>query len=467
MKSNNVSRNIMRPTREDLLSTLVGQQKLTEDGKEWLVAALDPFHDYNHQIAGYPDTDVSQTVVSCYQYEMNLAAPAAIAVGATWDAHVFSLPTLSSFGAAPVYNETIDWGRITDPAPAVNTPLAPLMAYSVPTGNPMGFAIPVNANANVQVLPPTGSEDVWSGCSRLIACGFEVHNTTADIYKQGAVTTYRMPQSGTMNSCIFSNTNGTSFGYVTGKRFRAPPQNIAQANLLKGTRTWNARDGVYATVFQSNVTNPIKVASCEHQLYDPYPDPGQVAVVQGSPLIAGPGATPTTYCPQATKDAPFDTTGAMFTGLSSQTTLTVKARFYVERAPTWNESQLAVLASPSAGYDIVALQIYSQVINMLPPAVMVSENAKGDWWRAVLSVIRHVAAPLGLSLSGYIPGAGLVGTAASNIAGTIDREVAIASQAIRMSKKAKPKKVSQAYPKRAQAESSGKTRNNSGSKPKP
>ena len=52
-------------TNKDFLTSLVDHHQITEDGKEWLTLALDPFHDYNKQVAGYPDADASHTVVSC------------------------------------------------------------------------------------------------------------------------------------------------------------------------------------------------------------------------------------------------------------------------------------------------------------------------------------------------------------------------------------------------------------------
>jgi hypothetical protein len=193
-----------RREKNDFLTSLVEAQRLTVDGKEWLTAALDPFHDYNHQIAGYPDTDVSQTVVSCYQYETNIRAPPSVTGSATWDTHIYTLPIASSFALGPVYNETADWGRMKDAAPAVAQPLGPINYVAVPTGDTIATTVlPANVNARFGVLPNPGTEDISSGCSRVIAMGFEVHNTTAEIYKQGSVTTYRMPQSGNANQILF------------------------------------------------------------------------------------------------------------------------------------------------------------------------------------------------------------------------------------------------------------------------
>lgn len=423
--------------KTEVLDKLVSNHSISPDGKDWLVAALDPFHDYNHQIAGYPDADVSQTTVSCYQYELAVSKPA-IAAGATWDCHIMTLPHMQS-ASCPVYNQSADWARMTDPATPLTWPIGPLSVIATSAGSPLTWPGVTGGTYSMNCLPATGVEDLTSGVSRVIGMGFEVHNTTAEIYKQGSVTTYRMPQSSeALNQSLFANNAGTSFGVVSGYRFALPPTTPAQANLLKGTRTWEAKDGVYATCFQSTVHNPLTKMANVHGLLDPTSDPGTNSLVVGTPLIAGLPATPSTYTPAATQFMPFDTTGAMFIGLSEQTSLMIKLKVYVERAPTWSEPQLAVLASPSAGYDIHALELYAAAINMLPAAVKVNENAAGDWWRGILSVIRHIAAPLGTALTPFVPGAGLVGSAVGNLLGQLNPSRSVSAQSASKVMEAKP-----------------------------
>jgi len=418
---------LRRKDKNTTLDSLVAAHKLTADGKDWLVTAMDPFHDFNHQIAGYPDADVSQTIVACYQYEKVIAKPTS-AVG-NWDCHIYSMPVLSCTAAAPVYNESADWATVTDPAPVATFVLGPMNINSVSTNQGFGPRIPNVVGDGNEILPAAATEDLLSGCSRIIAMGFEVHNTTSELYKQGSVTTYRMPQSDSSNSVVWKNNAATSWGVLNGKRLRAPPTDLAGANLLKGTRTWEAKDGVYATCFQSSVANPLKMAAATHTLVDPNADPGAASIVVGNVLIPVlPVVNPTSYTPAVTQTSPFDTTGAMFMGLSASTTLNLKVRIYVERAPTWSEPNLAVLASPSAAYDIQALELYGAAINFLPPAVMVNENAMGDWWRAVTSVVKKLASPMGSLLETFIPGAGAIGGAISSIAGQIEPGKSVAQQ---------------------------------------
>jgi len=420
---------LKRKDTKNALDQMVASSTLTSAGKDWLLTSLDPFHDFNHTLAGYPDADVSQTIVACYQYEKTITKPTSAGV-ANWDCHVFTMPVLSSYTGTPVYNQAADWSSITDPAPAAQFMLAPININAVAAGAAFGPQIPnVVGNGN-DILPANGTEDLLSGNSRIIAMGFEVHNTTAEIYKQGSVTTYRMPQAIAPNTTVWKNVAKTSYSTLSGSRIRAPPVDVASANLLKGTRTWEAKDGVYATVFQSSVVNPLRIASTVHTLVDPSADPGVAATVYANALTpVVPDVDAKAYTPYVTQTAPFDTTGAFFTGLSNQTSLQLKVRIYVERAPSWNEPNLAVLASPSAAYDVRALELYGSAINFLPPAVMVNENAMGDWWRAVTSVINTIARPLASVVGMVAPGLAPVANGIASIVGQIDPSKSVARQA--------------------------------------
>jgi len=406
-------------TKRTFLDSLVTDRQLTNDGKEWLTCALDPFHDYTHQIAGYPDADGSQTTVSCYQYQLDVAAPqnAGVPIAGNWDMHIYNMPQCISKGFG-VFSLDNNWAIQSEPAVIQNNYVTGILnVTTAASGTPLGPTIPAAAAATgftTQVLPAQNVKDLCDGITRVIAIGYEVTNTTSALNKQGAVTVYRMPQMGNTFQQAVKNNVGDFKAISNGVMFREPPASVTQANLLKGTRTWEAAEGVYATCFQNSVHNPLAQLESAQILYEPLSGPGAASVVRASYYTTvGPAGAPNTLSGvtfDANQQVPYDTTGAFFTGLSNSTTLTVKLRVYVERAPTYAEPSLAVLASPSAGYDVRALELYAAVINQLPVAVKVGENAKGDWWKAVVNVAKAVAAPAGLALNSFIPGASLVGT---------------------------------------------------------
>lgn len=429
-----------RKAKGDFLDKLVSTHKLTPDGKEWLTAALDPFHDYSHPIAGYPDADVSQTVVSCYQYQAEIKAPAGVA--GSYDAHLFTTPYANA-GSFSVLTQGAAWGSCFDPAVPQAQILGLLSIVTGATGDLLIPQIPAVATTNFQSLPSTPQADIEAGISRVIALGFEVHNATAEIYKQGSVTSYRMPQIGTLDDNIITTNGKTS--KVVSRRYLLPPSRIAEAVRMKGSRTWNAADGVYANCFQNGVHNPLAMQSKEGCLFSFSSSPTAANTMAClSPTFVGGDL----LSPYPTKLLPFDTTGCYFTGLSNQTVLNVKLRVYVERAPSWQTPDLIPLASPSAGYDVAALELYAQAINMLPCAVKVGENAAGDWWRSVVSVLRHVAGPIGAIANTFVPGAGLVGSALQTVLGQIDSSKPIAKQAAARAIAERPKAKTKANTKR-------------------
>jgi len=403
------------------LDALVKDHRLTPDGRDWLTLALDPFHDQNHPAAGYPDADGSQTIVSCYQYQLDVTAPVG-AVG-NWDCHVFFNP-LSTTANGLVVDQAATWATLTEPAAASPYPLGPLSIVSADAGGALVPINPLPAVYRYQCLPAVGTTDISAGVSRVIGAGYEVVNTTAEINKQGAVTSYRMPQyKSDVGSILWKNAANTVNASMSAVRYRQAPANVAQANLLKGTRTWDASAGVYATMAQSAISNPLTVSNSVTPIFDTASVPGATSQV----LSAGYNWIQLPAAPSATlgsgfqsKHIPFDTTGSMFTGLSNSTTLTVKLRLYVERAPTFAEPNLSVLATPSAGYDPVALELYSHAISHLPVAVTVHENGAGDWFRAVVRTLKDAAGPLTTFFSHFVPGATVVGSAAQQILGQMD-----------------------------------------------
>lgn len=421
-----------RSGKGDYLQSLVSSGSLTQDGKDWLVTALDPFHDYSHVIAGYPDADVSKTVTMCYQYQTEVKVP--VGVVGNWDAHIFTTPVMST-DLYSMMSEAADWKIQIQSTPLVQAPVGPLVIYTTPAGGSLFPTIPVTANTATATLPAGNAEEIYTGTSRVISMGFEVHNTTSSLHKQGSVTTYRMPQAASTHQCLFTSSGGASYGAVVGPRYSMPPTNLDEANKMRDTRTWAAEDGVYANCFQSGVTNPLKPCSNQYISLCQRGDPGVAGNALATPVQLTASANATPY---PTKTAPYDTTGAMFVGLSNETVLTVKLRIYVEHAPTWQQPALAPLATPSAGYDVNALMLYAQAINMLPPAVKVGENDAGDWWRSAVQVLRHVAQPIGLLANTFLPGAGLVGSAVSSLASGVDTRRSISKQAAAAASASRP-----------------------------
>jgi len=384
--------------------------KLTPGGKAWITSAFDPFHDYEHKLSGYPDSDSSNTVVSMQQYQMDVSAPTPNAV---WDCHVFNGQQLKQ-----ILTDVMTWNTLDHKYERQQSyPSSFLNVFSSAQGN-YNFPTPSSVPTTVHCLPGDGVDDLTTGVCRVIAAGFEIINTTSDLYKQGSLTAYR--QSGASCSTFLpvevTNGSGTS-GVVSvmADQVAGPPENVDQCNSMRSTRTWAAAEGAYVPITFSKIDNPLV----------PYSHKSLVKYVtdtdNGTIHISEVGISNDTFiaanCPRM-KIAPVNTSGVFLTGLHPQAVITIKLRVYVERAPTHIDSLLAPLAGPSAAYDARALELYSSVMSRMPVAVDFKSNGLGDWWRSILKVVSQVAGPIGTVVSAFNPVVGglikHVGTAAGS-----------------------------------------------------
>lgn len=424
-----------------------------------------------------PDSDVSKVVVEELNQSIQLQCPASITSG-TWDAHIFSLPIGTSLDVYNFPAATLVAGNIytitNDGGSLVAGP-----TYTGPVGLPSGQTVAGLGMINVSMVPsgektlPSSSGGVFNtpsnwiklappsnitGRRRCIAAAFEVHNTTAELYKQGTVTVYRIPQSkrpmmlyGPLTSSAPTSFGGpgaplstTTLSTVSVNTplvaeydvYDLPPANIEEAMLYPGSRQWNAADGCYNVlamdIKQNNLSmpeyKPIALLDGERPIlgYSGFTQPASWAeawsahgkpsdaIYQPFNVVAGTnpyfqntiGFTPSLRIP-------FHTGGAFFTGLSLQTSLTVTLRTTWEVAPLDGDSSSALvpLAKPSPEYDPLAFELYQRAITHLPPGVPVHMNAAGDWWDWTLGVLAEVA-PLVGSL---VPGGSLVGSAAGKV----------------------------------------------------
>lgn len=378
------------------LSDLVGKRQLTPDGARWLTLATDPFHDWNVPIAGYPDADCSNTVVQCFQYQQDLAAPGAV----NWDTHICVNPFVS--GASDLEFKQFSDGVPQMTATTDGTLAGILKIRSVTSGQLL-------APNNTATYNPAGSSfttlgsytDLVKSCNRIIGLGFEVINTSAEIYKQGTVTCYKMPQSFTTSYLRYLNVNGDGQSAFPAILLREAPSTPAIASNLHGTVSWEASKGAYVVCTQQSVNNDITGTTYSPSLRSTTGDLLSGEYSHGS-NVAITAATPVNGTTTVGKLFPFNIHGVMVTGLNANSTLRVRLRVYVERAPSCGteDQSLAVLATPSAPFDAAALKVYSEVCGKMPVGVPVEMNSFGDWWKVISGIIKGVAIPIGTALGG-------------------------------------------------------------------
>lgn len=391
-----------------MLNTMLANRQVTPQGVDWLTLATDPFHDTEISPVGFPDADCSRSIPQMYQFTGTLSAPTVLPT-TTWDAQLSFCPVSFGFGGVPNVSAPLTRGTLT-PAGLLTAGSNGFgfqggynfygMAASTNTIN--GAAVGTLSGVNGISYPAAAS----SGQFRLVAAGVEVVNTTADLYRGGSVTCYRSPNVQRQGFYIAVGPNpGLNCSYIS-----LPPGTQAEAQLYPASRTWGAEDGCYlVATMDSSVNDYSSAAPGAVIAMSPFDTPtlvsgGNTTVFYTNATGGGSGANCHTVMP-------FDWSGAIFTGLTPQTTLQVTVRYYVERIPTITQPDLLVLTRNPCPYDPVALEIYSRCLSELPVGVRVSENPLGEWFNEIMDTVATWAPRIGAGLGSFIPGGAAIGTA--------------------------------------------------------
>jgi hypothetical protein len=382
----------------NLLDRLENTGKLTDAGKEWVIAACDPFHDFELNVTGFPDTQTAASVVQLVKQTFTVSAPAGVG-SSTWDVNIFNTPWVTSspmsqyqlFSVAP-YN-TIQ--NVVGTPPII--PMGGIVACAqINSTSAASNCTPFASNTFTSTLAIP--DNYMQGSSRAIAAGFEVVNTTAEIQLQGQAIAYRVPQpaSAPVTFNISDNVGATTNGCVSCYKVSLPAGTAAQAMLLAGSRQWAAKEGAYMPMSFASVDLPTIGDWFAQPMFanDGFPNGPSFGPVITQTLVPYVVNT-VTGSNNSTSVGVFNTHGVYFTGLSPTTTLSVTFNCYVERFPSFAESDLIVLAKPSPKYDLFALEVYSHAMHSMPPGVMVRENGLGDWFA---DVIKRVDEAFGGSL---------------------------------------------------------------------
>jgi len=334
----------------------------------FLITALDPYHDASYRLEGMPDESVNPSFVRQFRDRKTVTKPVAVGAG-SWDVWVISTPFLSHDTAAL---GTLQRTSFTTSATiSSGTVCGPYLICPVPAGQSWSWAID---NGTAQSL---GAFAESYEVMRQIGAAFEVTNTTAELYKQGECIVYRAPEC---EQVSFRPLAAAYTNVPTLSGIHLHPATVAGVQTLLGTINYPAERGALVVATQN--------VPCPYNRY----------TSNYVPCLSG-GFTTSGYFPVApitfaAIDVAASNTrphGAVFTGLSDQSTFTVTCRINAEVSPN-PLSVDAYLASKPPSLNPRLLQIYQNVAMAMPTGVPVSDNASGDWFRMV-EKLAHAAYP--------------------------------------------------------------------------
>jgi hypothetical protein len=367
-------------------------------------------------LCGWPDLESSASIVRNIKQSLAVSKPGALPAG-NWDCYIVQFSTLEAQTGQRTFtrgaaNEGNNKGTIN----ATTSNHGGLKVYAVPTGTALDL------QTSVVVGTINVGASFLEGASRMISNGFEVINTTAPLNRQGQVTVYRQDQGKAQTQTFTTGT--TAFSAVP---LRRPPEDIGQAMLLPGSRTWEAEKGAYVVTGFLGQDNPPLFPTYATPAYNlDANDEDSIGTVNTTNVaINNVDNTGGIARVPPTKFHPIHQSGAIFTGLSEETTLTVFNNCYIESFPGPSQPDIVVLATPSAVYDPVALEILSQAMSRLPVGVPSEQNAFGDWFMSAVESVANFVTPVAMALG--MPGVAAVSGAAGLAAGAVKNYLAAPS----------------------------------------
>lgn len=373
---------------------------VSKDASDWLVQALDPFHDFQRSIEGMPDEEVGNSFVRMHvQYGVYSATAEGdrfrISFSGFHAPEAMELCTMTDFQtAAPV-------GTIYNLYPinvlrssSASNPCMPALVAGTAT-NLGGFA----------TIP--GVADIPS---RLCAIGIEITDVTQELYKQGTISVGR--STGDFNK-------GEFWGYENGgavdvhtSAATGPMIPISQSALAAHPSfiEWEAKKGCYtvgrlikpqppAYFYQSAGTAHVCHPIC-------YQETSTTTVSQYITMHNNTASAFDAGTARGAAPSGFEPFTIFISGVDVNAQFRVVVRTLVEYFPTYLNGATLAGATMSPIYEPNAFRVYHDAARRLPSGVPVDMNGKGDYWRMVLKALRAGTqvvlgvAPTALTLAG-------------------------------------------------------------------
>lgn len=361
-------------------STIPSIPKATSDT---LSLITDPYHDYNLRASGFPDGKPLISAVQRFAGRYDVACPFTLAASETWDFHIFTTPLHS---VSRMYPGTTDalYCRLYASTASSAQDIGPInVLYRKYTAAGV-------VNDTVLIALPAISTDIDSQ-RRTVSFGFELHNTTAELYKSGSLSIYRQPVLAAPTNMTLKTTGTVELSEWSGFMIAQVPYTIADVQLLPNSRTWEAKDGAYC-VCLPNYNNPF--SSLFNQNLVVKAGIQSDSVLFQRRLIDGYFAPLPTYSPLAGA-------GVMSSKYKdANQTFVLDFRQILESIPASTNTSLLSFSTTAPQADLAFLKIYKRMFNNIPPGVPVHFNAAGDWFRAIIKVVKDVLPMVASSLPG-------------------------------------------------------------------
>jgi hypothetical protein len=392
------------------------RSKLQPESANWLISALDPFHDFEHPIEGAPDHVAGKSITREFKQSTT--------VSATADDDNISIFFSGCDGVDGV-QQFCAWGNDSKPDAWANpASIAPIEVLRSATGNTPSYNSMAIAVPTTTSLAKFSTRQLNTIPGRLVAIGLEVTDVTPSLYRKGTLMVCHSAgevQRGTVAVGVVEEDDLTVY-----ESFQVPPVVTKQdrAAQIPGTYVGPLSKGAYVqgrlvevqpprntalsypslgTVKGCHLDHPIlqETATTEGRVYRMQP-----VADSGVPFTQEEFYDRTCFCYSG-----FEPFSILMTGVSEYTTLQVTVTSIVEYFPSPANPFEAGLATYSPPYDPLAFRMYHDALRALPMAVPVGFNAAGDYWRMASKVLSRVGGAVVSQLPRVADIAGIAATA--------------------------------------------------------
>jgi len=383
---------------QKILDKMGARLGMSDEGKQWLIAALDIFHDNPLNCTGYPDGSSSPCVTRLQKYTATLGANPGNTTS-NWDCLILDTPhpqlvKLYASQLLGVGSTSQPCNSISNATGATSFSFGGLMCITAPAGSNFDAASVITGlgAGTYAVFPLVIDPSLTAGDFRVIAKGFEVHNVTNQLSRGGTVTVFESPLNSFTTAQTFLLDTGTVLTDVSAVVNPQWPANSSSAYALANSKQWEAEKGAYVMGRQMETELPVEngLNFTAPFYYNGESTAAPIAGIAPQVLsdINAHGAIPACLWEN------FNFTGAFFTGLANASALTVNYMVYLENHPSYSDTAIYSLAKPPPCRDDIALSMYTCIINEMPVGVPVSENGLGDWFADAISTVADYVSPV-------------------------------------------------------------------------
>lgn len=342
-----------------------------------LSAVVDPYSDKLLRSTGYPDGHSSISAIQRFYDRITVECPFNLMAGESWDFHIFTTPLHHMMGLS---RATRSGNSIVYDPIGGNSTFGPItIKYTLYTaaGTPSGYPIYEGLCSAPVVSTPISLGNQY----RTVSLGFELHNITAPIDREGSLTSYR-------TNVVDQYFSG--YAYATGAAITTAvphsthiiatyPSDLGAASQYPNTRTWEAGEGIYAVALPDPINTYGQNMNTNFSIFG-IDASGSCRV---RPIGANTNSTQVTFSPLAN-------VGVISSRFARNQTFVLDYRHNLECIPDPADTQMVSFATTAPLRDEVFLKLYTKMFNSIPPAVPVDFNSAGEWFRRIVSLAKTV-----------------------------------------------------------------------------